>query len=80
MVSVKQKSKLGSLAISALAEKGFTGPPCDLSDLEVDVNRLGNSIHVYFYDMGCLINEKNSLYQEMNSLLGDYNQKQGKGK
>jgi hypothetical protein len=68
IIYMKQDSPLGSLGMSALAEK-FCGPAYDLSDLLVGFFKIGDSVNVSFYDMDVYIKPIDRLYPSISREL-----------
>ena len=66
---VSQNSELGSLGLAVLSERGFCGPPYDLSDFAIHIYRIKNGFEVSFYDMDCYVGESNKYYSEMKELF-----------
>lgn len=58
----KPNTELRSLAISALASKGYAGPNYNLDDVAATITKINNSFHVDFWDMNCTVDENHKLY------------------
>lgn len=58
----KPNTELRSLAISALASKGYAGPNYNLDDVAATITKINNSFHVDFWDMSCTVDENHKLY------------------
>ncbi len=62
---VSQDSELGNLGLLSLLDKGFCGPPYDLSGCSVSFYRIGEGIDVSFYDMSCGVYPGDKYYDEI---------------
>jgi hypothetical protein len=58
----KPNTELRSLAISALASKGYAGPNYNLDDVSATVTKIGNSFHISFWGIDCIVDENHKLY------------------
>jgi len=62
---VSQESELGKLGLSVLLDRGFCGPPYDLSDYSVWIWNYEKSFRIDFYDMNCDVTQSSKFYSKM---------------
>jgi hypothetical protein len=60
----KPNTELRSLAISALASKGYVGPNYNLDDVSATITKNGNCFDVSFWGMSCTVDENHKLYNK----------------
>ena len=70
MIEVDQKSDLGKLGLSTLVNQGLCGPNYDVPVCFSEIEE--GLINVSFYGMEYYVNEKSKHYQEIKSLLKNY--------
>lgn len=80
MVDVKQGSELGGLAFNVFFEQGMCGPNLNLENVDIGIYKIGEKIQIDFYDMHCSINEENTYYKKINSLLKKIEKKSDESK
>lgn len=64
-MEAKPNTKLRSLAISVLFNKGYAGPNYNLDDVSAIVTKNLDSIDISFWDMSCIINPNNKYYNDI---------------
>lgn len=71
-IEAKPNTNLRSLAICALASKGYAGPNYNLDDISATITIIDNCFHISFWDMDCIVGESDRLYEEIKNELIKY--------
>jgi len=67
-----KKTPLGRAGLSALSDKGFVGPNCDLSNVQVRLSQFEDHIGIDFYGMPTCVYPGDRPYNEMCRLIDEH--------